>query len=522
MPATLAQLLARPELGLRLLAPVDGRRAGRPHPVGAQLRARRTRRRSSAPGQVLLVTEHAGRRRSVRRPAGRARHRGPRLRHGGGARRNAGRAGRGLRAARTPAVRGAVPHALHRGRAVRRRPGRRRRLRPQHLGAPRIPGHLAGRAATGCAGRRARGAGAADRAAGRAGRCRRDAVDACSPPGALDAPARARAGRRAAEPLLRGRRRAAGTAADGAASVRPADPGRRGPAARACSPSGPTVLDPPPSRWSPGWWRSPGSRSSRAGRRMRRAARLRTAVWRALLAGDDAPSPQAIAEPVLGALSGGPVRVAVLTGPRSRPRRTGWRRTSDGFFARDGAGPARASWRTTAVRAPPSPNSAARFDLRGGVSRASLVGRPRAARSRRPLTARDRTAADDPVRLVRRRVRRRDARPPRHAGRARGRRRRPRAARRRRPDAARASCAPGSTATACTTWPPANSGCTGTPCVRGSRTPSACSAATSAASPRAPTSTRRCGWRAERWRAERWRAGASGLPVLRGRLPDLR
>ena len=151
MPATLAQLLARPELGLRLLAGRRSGSAGRPDPVGAQLGARRTRPRSWRPARCCS---------SPRPPDDVEPYVARLVAHG--------IAGLGFG---TEVVRDGTPDALieacerhglplfevpyrtpvHRRGPVRRRPGGRRHLRPQHLGAAGLPGHLARRAATGCA-----------------------------------------------------------------------------------------------------------------------------------------------------------------------------------------------------------------------------------------------------------------------------------------------------------------------------------------------------------------------------------
>ncbi|WP_223694024.1 PucR family transcriptional regulator [Leifsonia poae] len=118
-------------------------------------------------------------------------------------------------------------------------------------------------------------------------------------------------------------------------------------------------------------------------------ARLRTAVWRALRGGDRELAAD-IAEPLFGPLPSGPVRIALLTGSAVEAAVERLELTPAPFFARDGD--------TIAfllpVDAPPSDtvplaDLAARFDLRGGVSAPVLlpelptgVGQASAARER--------------------------------------------------------------------------------------------------------------------------------------------
>ena len=70
-----------------------------------------------------------------------------RLRHRGGARRHPAAAGRRVPRRADAAVRGALPHAVHRGRARRRRGDRRAVVRAAQLGARRAAGDLPRRAA---------------------------------------------------------------------------------------------------------------------------------------------------------------------------------------------------------------------------------------------------------------------------------------------------------------------------------------------------------------------------------------
>ena len=208
---TLRALLARRDLRLRL-DDEDGHRR---------------RRRSTAPvrwvhssdladptpflseGLVLLTTGHAvrGRRRRpgcvprLRPPARGARRGRARLRHRGGARRHPAGPCRRMPRRADAAVRGALPHAVHRRRARQRRGDRGAVVRAAQLGARRAARDRPRRAAPGRARRDPRRARPAARHVGRDVRRRRRA--------------RARAsGRRTRcrgrrEPARRGRRRAA-------------------------------------------------------------------------------------------------------------------------------------------------------------------------------------------------------------------------------------------------------------------------------------------------------------------------
>jgi purine catabolism regulator len=133
-------------------------------------------------------------------------------------------------------------------------------------------------------------------------------------------------------------------------------------------------------------------------------ARLRTAVWRALLAGDNDLA-AGVAEPVLGELPDGPVRVALLGGAALDAAAEWLELHSDAFFARDGRDLAVLVEAAAGVAAGPAGIAvdevaavAARFELRTGVSGvASLADLPRAVRQ--AVAARDRTTADAPFRV---------------------------------------------------------------------------------------------------------------------------
>jgi purine catabolism regulator len=190
------------------------------------------------------------------------------------------------------------------------------------------------------------------------------ALDRVAPAGSLAAASRdAILG--AADPLLRSRRRAAGSVATDAGAFALQTLGAAG-RLRGVLAIGSDGLDPSAQQVVTGVVALAGlaleqSRATDAAR-----ARLRTAVWRALVAGDRAVA-EAVAEPVLGALPGAPVRVTVLTGAALAAAADWLESNSDGFFARDGqelvllesvadAGPSAAA------------AAASRFDLRGGTS----------------------------------------------------------------------------------------------------------------------------------------------------------
>lgn len=174
----------------------------------------------------------------------------------------------------------------------------------------------------------------------------------------------------AAEPLLRGRRRAAGTAttADTAFALQTLGAAGRLRGVLAVASEG---LDAAAQQVITGVVALAGlaleqSRATDAAR-----SRLRAAVWHAMLAGDQTLA-GAVAEPVLGALPDGPVRVAVLRGT-ALPAASDWLETEpDSFFARDGNELillVEDEARLTALDA-----FAARFELRGGVSAPTAIG----------------------------------------------------------------------------------------------------------------------------------------------------
>lgn len=122
-------------------------------------------------------------------------------------------------------------------------------------------------------------------------------------------------------------------------------------------------------------------------------ARLRTAIWRALLAGDRALA-ETVAEPVLGALPSGPVRVAVLGGNAVAAAADLLEARPGLFFARDGH-----DLVVLEEDATPSglPELAARFELRGGISAPGpLADLPSALAQ--ASAARDRADAERPLR----------------------------------------------------------------------------------------------------------------------------
>ncbi|MGO4533346.1 PucR family transcriptional regulator ligand-binding domain-containing protein [Leifsonia sp. 2MCAF36] len=216
------------------------------------------------------------------------------------------------------------------------------------------------------------------------------AVARSHPSGSLDARAR-RALSEAADPLLRSGRRAAGTVGTDAGPFALQTLGAAG-RLRGVLAVGSDGLDASAQQVVTGVVALAGlaleqSRAADAAR-----ARLRTAVWRALVAGEAAVA-ASIAEPVLGPLPHPPLRVAVLHGPAIAAAADWLESNADGFFARDGqeivllgddAGVA-------GVAA-----LAARFDLRGGLSSSTALDALPAAVAQ-AQTARNRANADDPV-----------------------------------------------------------------------------------------------------------------------------
>lgn len=200
------------------------------------------------------------------------------------------------------------------------------------------------------------------------------ALDRVSPSGALSAASRD-ALVAAADPLLRSRRRAAGSVATDAGAFALQTLGAAG-RLRGVLAIGSDGLDPAAQQVVTGVVALAGlaleqSRATDAAR-----ARLRTAVWRALVSGDRALA-EAVAEPVLGALPEAPVRVTVLSGTALAAAADWLESHTDGFFARDGqelvlvesdaGGDAGAEARAEAG-AGVGAAAAARFDLRGGTS----------------------------------------------------------------------------------------------------------------------------------------------------------
>ncbi|WP_431279436.1 PucR family transcriptional regulator [Leifsonia poae] len=127
-------------------------------------------------------------------------------------------------------------------------------------------------------------------------------------------------------------------------------------------------------------------------------ARLRTACWRALLAGDHVAA-AAIAEPVIGDLPGGPARVVLARGAGVEAAAEWLDLHPSTFYARDGddlivLAAAAPGARGSAVEL--ATNLASRFDLRAGVSApAALDALPRAFDQ--ATASRDRATAEAPV-----------------------------------------------------------------------------------------------------------------------------
>lgn len=220
------------------------------------------------------------------------------------------------------------------------------------------------------------------------------ALDRVSPSGALTAASRD-ALIAAADPLLRSRRRAAGSVATDAGAFALQTLGAAG-RLRGVLAIGSEGLDPAAQQVVTGVVALAGlaleqSRATDAAR-----ARLRTAVWRALISGERALA-ESIAEPVLGPLPEAPVRVTVLGGTALTAAADWLESHVDGFFARDGqelvlveseadTGPA------TAIAA----TAAARFDLRGGTSAPTALADLPTARAQAEV-ARQRATPKAPV-----------------------------------------------------------------------------------------------------------------------------
>ncbi|OJX75496.1 PucR family transcriptional regulator [Leifsonia sp. 71-9] len=200
------------------------------------------------------------------------------------------------------------------------------------------------------------------------------ALDRVSPSGAVSAASR-EALVAAADPLLRSRRRAAGSVVTEAGAFALQTLGAAG-CLRGVLAIGSEGLDPAAQQVVTGVVALAGlaleqSRATDAAR-----ARLRTSVWRALIAGERALA-ESVAEPVLGPLPEAPVRVTVLAGTALTAAADWLESHSDGFFARDGqelvlvesdAGDPSAPSATAT-----GPAAASRFDLRGGTSAPSAL-----------------------------------------------------------------------------------------------------------------------------------------------------
>jgi purine catabolism regulator len=137
-------------------------------------------------------------------------------------------------------------------------------------------------------------------------------------------------------------------------------------------------------------------------------ARLRTAVWHALLAGD-LTTATSVAEPVIGTLPDGRVRVALFTGAAVDTAAEWLELHPAGFFARHGddlvvmleATPPPPAQSDTAAEVEGSAvqlpaDLAARFHLRGGVSAPATIDTLAAALAQ-ATASRDRTTAEAPV-----------------------------------------------------------------------------------------------------------------------------
>ncbi|MFF1877102.1 PucR family transcriptional regulator [Leifsonia sp. NPDC058230] len=214
------------------------------------------------------------------------------------------------------------------------------------------------------------------------------AVDRVFPAHALDAAARASLVA-AAEPLLRARRRAGSTVLLGQESFTLQTLGAAG-RLRGVLAVGGDALDPADQQVVTGVVALAGlaleqTRATDAAR-----ARLRTAVWRALLAGDPATA-AVVAEPVIGALPAGPVRLALFAGA-SVDAAAEWLELHPApFFARDGD-----DLVVLLEAGAVADDLATRFDLRAGVSAPASLESLRAALAQ-ASASRDRSSAGAPV-----------------------------------------------------------------------------------------------------------------------------
>lgn len=213
-------------------------------------------------------------------------------------------------------------------------------------------------------------------------------LDRIAPSGALDGAARTEL-TVAAEPLLRSRRRAAGTASTDAGPFALQTLGAAG-RLRGVLAVGSEGLDQAAQQVVTGVVALAGlaleqSRATDAAR-----ARLRTAVWRALLARERSLA-QTIAEPVLGSLPDGPVRVTVLHGTAGASAADWLDAEGNGFFARDGQD-------LVVIGAAPETVAelAGRFELRGGSSAPVALDALASGVTQAEVAAR-RSTPDEPV-----------------------------------------------------------------------------------------------------------------------------
>ncbi|MFF1571117.1 PucR family transcriptional regulator [Leifsonia sp. NPDC058292] len=221
------------------------------------------------------------------------------------------------------------------------------------------------------------------------------AVERAYPPSAVDGAARSSLAA-AAEPLLRGGRRAGSTVEIGGESFALQTLGAAGRLRGVVAVGGGASLDQAAQQVVTGVVALAGlaleqSRATDAAR-----SRLRTAVWRALLAGDRSLAVR-VAEPVVGPLPEGSVRVALLAGD-GVPAAADWLElhpeTAPEFFARDGGDLVLLTDTATSADVTALVE---RFGLRGGVSGpASPLGL--AAAVAQASAARDGATAELPLR----------------------------------------------------------------------------------------------------------------------------
>ncbi|MEO7017540.1 MAG: PucR family transcriptional regulator [Leifsonia sp.] len=215
-------------------------------------------------------------------------------------------------------------------------------------------------------------------------------VDRVFPATSLDAASRASLSD-AAEPLLRARRRAATIVQLGADSFAMQTLGAAGRLRGILAVGGGSTLDAAAQQVVTSVVALAGlaleqTRATDAAR-----ARLRTAVWRALLAADFAVA-AAVAEPVLGALPAGPVRLALLGGPAVDAAADWLELNTEAFFARDDDDLILLLAGNDALPG----TVATRFDLRAGISAPVSLARLTAALAQ-ATASRDRSRAESPV-----------------------------------------------------------------------------------------------------------------------------